>query len=405
MMLGWIEDHFTRPVLHFHYFGFSWVKQLDNTSMYVLHLLLIVASIGLMMGWYFRWACLTVFLLFTYFELIDLTYYLNHYYFVSLVALLWCMVPLPKAQNKYTPAWTILIFKAQLAIVYFYAGIAKINYDWLFNALPLKIWLPAGDKLPLIGSLFLLPAMPYIFSWIGMLYDCSIVFFLSNARTRPWAYITVIVFHSITSMLFQIGVFPFVMIGATLIFFSDQWHKKLWSFLASIHLVSKYTFSSNQLNQKKIERYPPKSLLIVFLSGYFAFQILFPWRYLLYRGNIFWTEEGYRFAWRVMLMEKAGTATFYVKDTKTNREGEVDNRDFLNPHQEKQMAMQPDMILQYAQFLSTYYSNKGVYQPAVRAEVYVTLNGKLSQLLIDPKQNLVGLEDGFSQKKWITQHD
>ncbi|MDV7400521.1 HTTM domain-containing protein, partial [Arthrospira platensis SPKY1] len=99
------------------------------------------------------------------------------------------------------------------------------------------------------------------------------------------------------------------------------------------------------------------------MIAYLGFQLLFPWRYVLYPGNLFWTEEGYRFSWRVMLMEKAGTATFYVKDTRSGREGVVDNREFLNPHQEKQMAMQPDMILQFAHFLGRHYEEKGVYKP------------------------------------------
>jgi hypothetical protein len=93
-----------------------------------------------------------------------------------------------------------------------------------------------------------------------------------------------------------------------------------------------------------------KSLLYSFLVVYVSFQLLFPWRYMLYPGNLFWTEEGYRFSWRVMLMEKAGTATFYVKDRKSGREGIVINSEFLNRHQEKQMAFQPDMMLQFAHY-------------------------------------------------------
>lgn len=141
--------------------------------------------------------------------------------------------------------------------------------------------------------------------------------------------------------------------------------------------------------------------LAVVLTLYFSFQLLFPWRYLLYEGNMFWNEEGYRFGWRVMLMEKAGTAIFYVKDSRTGREGVVDNAEFLNSHQEKQMAMQPDMILQYAHFLAGHYAAQGVHDPQVRAEVYVTLNGHPSRLLIDPTVNLANIKDGWAQKEWV----
>lgn len=279
------------------------------------------------------------------------------------------------------PAWVIYIFKLQITIVYVCAGLAKINYDWLINALPLKIWLPAHDKTPLIGEIFTWEITPFLFSWLGMLYDCSIPFFLMWRKTRFVAYLAVIVFHTLVGLLFQIGMFPLVMMGGTLIFFEFEKQKN-----------PSQAYFPVPNTQKP---------LLIFLCGFFIFQLLFPWRYLLYEGNLFWTEEGYRYSWRVMLMEKAGTATFYVKDTCTGREGVVDNSEFLNPHQEKQMAMQPDMILQFAHFLGRHYKKKGICQPQVRAEVYVTLNAQPSRLLIDPKVDLMQEKDTFAPKKWI----
>jgi hypothetical protein len=137
------------------------------------------------------------------------------------------------------------------------------------------------------------------------------------------------------------------------------------------------------------------------LLAFMAFQTLFPLRFLAYPGNLFWTEQGYRFSWRVMLMEKAGTATFYVQDRVTKREGIVDNSDFLNPHQEKQMSMQSDLILQYAHFLKNHFARNGVHDPKVRAEVYVTLNGRPSKLLFDPDLDLTKLKDSWQHKFWI----
>ena len=100
-------------------------------------------------------------------------------------------------------------------------------------------------------------------------------------------------------------------------------------------------------------------------------------------------------------MEKAGTATFYVTDATTGREGVVDNGQFLNPHQEKQLSFQPDLILQYAQFLKRYYETRGAEVSKVRAEVYVTLNARPSRLLIDDQQNLLELTDSWQPKNWI----
>jgi hypothetical protein len=284
----------------------------------------------------------------------------------------------------------------QTAIVYTYAGLAKINTDWLLNALPLKIWLPASNDVPVLGSLFEWQYSPYLFSWVGMLYDCTIVFWLLWKPSRPWAYAAVVFFHAATGILFQIGVFPLVMIGGTLIFFSAEWHLRWMGKISGVF--------NKKINTHPVNYTPTVSYLKIIqpaLAIYFIFQLAFPWRFALYPGHMFWTEQGYRFGWRVMLMEKAGTSTFYVKDTKTGREGEVFNSQFLNDHQEKQMAMQPDLILQYARYLKEYYKTEGVHEPEVRAEVYVTLNGRRSELFIDPTIDLAEIRDDWAHKNWI----
>ncbi len=411
MLLGWIEDHYVKPLFHFKYYGFQWVEPLSLTGMYVVHIIMFVAALMVTLGLLYRIAAVLLFISFTYTELIDLTYYLNHYYFVSLVCLLLVFLPAnryfsldiirkPSLYCNRVPAWTIYILKIQIAVVYIYAGLAKINYTWLIDALPLKIWLPAHDTIWLIGPIFKWQYTPYVFSWIGMLYDTTIIFWLAWSRTRPLAFITVIIFHVLTGILFQIGVFPLVMIAATLIFFSNNWHHYLHKTLARMFHKSQL----RNLTNGSYKAYLPswnKNVIIFLFCIFTVVQLIFPWRYLLYRGNMFWTEQGYRFGWRVMLMEKAGTATFYVKDTKTGREGEVFNTDFLNPHQEKQMAMQPDMILQYAHFLGRHYEKNGIYNPQVRAEIYVTLNAQPSKLYIDSTIDLITLKDGWAHKWWI----
>lgn len=409
--LGWVDDHYVCPDFHFTYFGFDWVRPLPALGMYVVHGLLIVSSLCVMLGLYHWWAALLQWLLFSYTELIDLTYYLNHYYFVSIVCGLLLLVPAhraysldvlrrPQIRLSQTPRWTIFIFQLQLGIVYAYAGFWKINADWLLEALPLKIWVPANDHLPIIGGLFALKITPWLFSWAGMLYDLTIVAWLSWSRTRVWAYATVVFFHALTGIMFQIGVFPLVMMGATLVFFSEKWHQRLWQTLSqwTARFFAKKTPKNALLDSKPLRF---QRLMGALLVLHVTFQLLFPWRYLLYPGSVFWTEEGYRFSWRVMLMEKAGTATFYVKDSQTGREGEVLNGDFLNPHQEKQMAMQPDMVLQFAHFLKKHYAQKGISNPSVRAEVYVTLNGRPSQLLFDPRLDLTKISDNWPHKTWI----
>lgn len=413
LLKGWVNDLYIQPQFYFTYYGFEWIKPLGEFGMYALFALMIISYVCIILGYFYRVATVVAFSAFTYVELIDKSTYLNHYYFVSAVLFLLIFLPAntyfsldvlrkPALKQVTVPRYAIDVIKLQLAIVYVFAGIAKLNYDWLFRAMPLKIWLPANSHLPLIGSFLYEEWVAYFFSWFGAIYDLFIVFFLINKRTRIVAYLFVIAFHVMTKMLFPIGVFPYVMIFSTLIFFSEDFHKKIIELLMRIKLFRVNNFTTLSGNTSPSLAVNNKSnLLLAFFVVYFMIQLLLPWRFLLYPGKLFWTEQGYRFSWRVMLMEKAGTAFFYVKDAETGMESEVMNDEFLTKNQEKMMATQPDMIVQYAHYLKQQYEKKGFKNPQVRAEAYVTLNGSGSRLFIDSTVDLAKQKESFAPKDFI----
>lgn len=143
-------------------------------------------------------------------------------------------------------------------------------------------------------------------------------------------------------------------------------------------------------------------MVLGILMCYFLFQLLTPIRFLLYPGKLLWTEEGYRFSWRVMLMEKSGAAFFYVKDPATGRKFEADPSGFLTPYQERMMETQPDMMLQYAHILQREYRRQGIKDPEITVQSYVSLNGSGSRLYIDSTVNLANeKETWFGHKSWI----
>lgn len=403
--MGWVQEFYVKPNFHFKYYGFSWVNTLPEYGMYAVFFLMLLSCLGILFGCFYRISAVVFFITFTYVELLDSTNYLNHYYFISLMAFIMIFLPAHKSfsldvkykwvkELKEVPQFYVLLPKLQLAIVYIFAGIAKLNYDWLINAMPLKIWLPAHSHLPIIGALLNYEIVAYLFSWFGAIYDLFIVFFLLNNRTRPYAYFFVIVFHVLTRILFPIGVFPYVMIMSTLIFFSEKFH------VTVINKLKKIFNTKTTNSEYRAESYVNIRLYVLFLF-FFVLQILIPFRYLAYPGQLFWTEQGYRFSWRVMLMEKAGTAFFYIEDSKTNKRIEVDNKEFLTPNQEKMMATQADMILQYAHYLGKYYEAKGLEHPKVYVTSYVKLNGAGSRLYIDSTIDLMKISDGFHHKNWI----
>ena len=191
-----------------------------------------------------------------------------------------------------------------LGIVYFYAGLAKLNSDWLILAQPLKIWLPSKYYIPFLGPLMEFKWMPWAMSWSGVVFDLTVPFLLFNRSTRPYAFIAVIAFHSFTSLLFPIGMFPFIMTISVLIFFKSELHKTILSYVLWVFKLNLASFDSGQVWECKGILRSQVRLSILFT--FFALQISLPFRYLMYPGELFWTEEGFRFSWSVMLIEKAG---------------------------------------------------------------------------------------------------
>jgi hypothetical protein len=193
------------------------------------------------------------------------------------------------------------------------------------------------------------------------------------------------------------------MIFLTLIFFSDDFHKRLIQLISGLLPFGDHL--SHQFN-KAIEFRIPNNLKYAFVL-FFTIQLLLPWRFLLYPGKLFWTEQGYSFSWRVMLMEKSGYALFKVSDNAFDGSIEVDNSQFLTPIQEKMMSTQPDLILQYAKHLKSQFTGHVIMdsliieEPIIKADIFVSLNGQKMKRLVDNELDLASLEPSLCHKKWV----
>jgi hypothetical protein len=436
---GWINSLYLEPSFHFSYYGFEWVQPLGSFT-YVIFAICGIAAFFVALGFKYRISILVFFLSFTYIELMDKTTYLNHYYFISMLSFLLIFLPaaryfsidnlarsrfaalrLVKTAQQITPQiprWTIDGIKLLLSTVYFYAGLAKLNSDWLLKAMPLKIWLPSKYDIPLLGDLMEQEWVHYAFSWSGMFYDLFIPFLLLYKKTRLWAFVVVVIFHVMTRVLFPIGMFPFVMIVSTLIFFDARVQERIISFIrrvlmplnrffmplplasASLDYDEVLELSKRKQHGHTYMEITYRKYIIPVLAVFFTVQLLLPWRYLAYPGELFWTEEGYRFSWRVMLMEKMGSSQFKIVDG-TGKSFYIDNSDFLTSFQEKQMSYQPDFILQYAHFLGDHYKSQGYKNVQVYVDSYVALNGRLSQPYVDKSVDLYQIKESFQHKGWI----
>lgn len=397
IVYGWVERFFVKPQHFLHYWGFEWVQVLPAPLMHAAFIALTLLGLMVAAGLLYRPAIILSFLLFTYIELIDVTNYLNHYYLVSLLSLLFCFLPAdamwsldakrrPQLRRSHVPAYMLWLVRAQVALVYINAGLAKLGEDWLVHAQPLNIWLNSRSDLSLIGPYLGHWHVALAMSWAGFLFDTFIVAFLMWPRTRHAAYIAVLIFHLSTSALFNIGLFPLIMIAAATIFFEPGWPRRLRSKPKPPSPAPQHT--------------PAPKLALVLFSAWVTIQALMPLRAHLYPGQLLWHEQGMRWAWRVMVREKNGSVTYRASINGSPRHVYISPSRYMSAHQERELSGQPDMILQLGRHIGHELERQG-HDVKLYVDALVSLNGRPMQRLIDPTVNLMRLEDTLWPAQWI----
>lgn len=376
---GWVDELLLRPTWHFAWVDFAVVP--PAPILYGLFGVQVLAGICVACGVGYRPAVAAFLLAFGYVELLDVTLYLNHYVLVTILAATMLVLPLHRSAREPQPAWGVWLLRIEVGLVYLWAGFCKLNADWLLRAEPLHTWLRGRSDLPVVGPWLALPETAFVMSWGGAAYDLLIPLLLLASRTRAPAYLLVIGFHLVTWWLFPIGIFPWLMIGATTVFFPPSWPRTLLR-RAPVQVPTGRPVSS--------------AGLAVWVAAV-AVLALFPARFVLYGRDVNWTEAGFRFAWRVMLIEKTGLVEYRVVERSTHRVWVVRPGDELTPLQHEQMRTQPDLIAQYARHLADRFRTRG-HDVAVYADAWASLNGRASQRLIRPD---VDLSSGAPGQDWI----
>jgi hypothetical protein len=240
---------------------------------------------------------------------------------------------------------------------------------------------------PLIGPLLVHPWAPHLSSWGAALFDLTIVGWLLWPRTRPYAYAVVIVFHVLTARLFHLGMFPWIMTALATVFFAPDWPRRFVRWLPS----PSATVRAPALGK----------VALGVLAVHLAIQVLLPLRSFAYPGPALWNEEGFRFGWNVMVMEKSGVAEFVVRDPDNGREWRMPATAYWTRYQASMMATQPDMVLEAAHVVAADFRRRGVAHPEVRADVMVSLNGRPRRRLVDPTVDLAAAGDTLLPYSWV----
>lgn len=395
--VGWVKQvYIDPPEFTFNFIGFEFLQPLPGYGMYVWFALLGVFSIGVLLGYRYRLSIILLTLGWLGVYFMHKTSYNNHHYLMSVLCFLMCFVPANKAFSldvklgKTTPSSLCFNYYLQLfvwlfIIVFTYASIAKIYPDWL-RGVPLTQWLDA-KKDSILGFLFQNSYQALFMAWGGILFDLLIIPAFLWSKTRRFAFWISLYFHLMNSITFQIGTFPYMMIGACVLFYPAAQLRK-WFRLTNHH--------ENKLPTLTISK---KNWMTTIFVIFYAVQIALPLRHHFISGNVFWTEEGHKLSWRMMLRSKRGSTTFYV----TKIDGDIlriNAKNYITEKQYRTMSTHPDMIWQFCQYL------KKLYGTDIHIKVInkVSLNFRAVKPMIDPEFDMAKAKwHLFQHEKWITE--
>ena len=379
---GWVYSQLVDPPFHFSYPHCELVRPATRTLMLGLFVLLAVAGVGLTLGLRARLCALILAVGWAYVELIDRANYLNHYYLACLLAALLACTPAglqlsvdawlcPARRCTRVPRWLLWVLRFQVAVVYIFAGVAKLNDDWLLHAQPLRIWLAAPTSaLPWIAGVG--TELAYAASWLGAAFDLALVPALLWKRTRCFALAGALAFHLLTAALLPIGMFPWIMLASVTLLLPPDWPRML---------PGVPPCPSGQLGR------PPTAVRVA-LTVHCAVQLLVPLCQHTFARDSAWTYEGFDFAWKVMLAEKSGSVRFRVRDRTSAEDWEISPSNYLSPVQEHALGQDPRLIIAFARHLARELREQTGRDVAVFAEAFATLNGRPLQRLIDPTIDL-----------------
>jgi vitamin K-dependent gamma-carboxylase len=407
---------------HFKYTGFSWVTPPGEIGTYALILGLTALSLCIALGVAYRAVTvLTAVGLWAYF-LMERTLYINHIYLYGLLLTLLVFIPADRAftlrqglaawrtrgapdepadPRPVVPFWSLAVLRFQMGLVYSYAGIAKLNPDWIAG-FPLRIWVPpkAGQALePLLSS----DQLALVMSWGGLAFDLLITPLLLFRRTRllgaGWAFS----FHVMNASLFGIASFPWMSLALTTLFFDPDWPRRFWIWLRP----SPGADASGAAPPGPSGRRPggpPRPMPrpgFTLLCAYALVQLCLPLRPFLYPGNPLWTEQGHEFSWRMMLRHKHGDTRYTLRDPVDGRRWEVRPADTLSARQVQWSSSHPELIRQFSHHLADTHEAQGHPRPEVYVDAWVKLNQHPYYRMIDATVDLGREPHRFGPDSWI----
>lgn len=385
----------------FRYEYFHWLPEEKSWSD-PLQFIWLLLSILVFAGLFYRVSCIFVTLLVTYGFLLGEEYYLNHYYLLILVLLAMCIIPMHRTWSA--DAWLfpwkseqgtlrrgyLTFMKIQIEIVLIYAGLVKLNWDWL-RLEPIRTWLlNSKEKV-----------------WYGPIWDTELGLLLGSfgpvalhiigaplllwKRTRLPVFIIYVGFHVTNHFIFNIGIFPWMTMALTTLFFAPDWPRR------GLRAVGLYSAASFQSASAQVFRTAANLRVLAWAFAIFALlwtssQVLLPLRHFLIPGEVRWTDEGHRFSWRMKLRDRSAPTPVLI--VYLPERGEVrlpDETHRLSDRQSQKYKYSSGMIRQYARQLAKTYKHEDNPNEDIRVHAWAlkSVNNRKFHPYINPTIDLV----------------
>ncbi|XP_054613614.1 vitamin K-dependent gamma-carboxylase isoform X2 [Dunckerocampus dactyliophorus] len=416
------------PVCRFPLFNF--LKPLPMDWMYLVYLVMFIGALGIMLGCFYRLSCLMFTSTYWYIFFLDKTAWNNHSYLYGLIGFqltlmdanrYWSMDGLrrPAIRNAHVPLWNYTLLRTQIFIVYFIAGVKKLDADWvggysmsylanhwLFD--PFRVILPVE-----LVSLLVVHGG-------GLILDLSAGFLLFFDATRPYAFVFVSYFHCMNSQLFSIGMFPYAMLATSPLFCYTDWPRWFFGcFPAFLRGILPLTTANPQPSSSCVyqetgggraerQQTATKSsklkfkhkLAAIFTVVYMLEQFFLPYSHFITQGYNNWTNGLYGYSWDMMVHSRSHQ---HVKITyKDGQTGEVG---YLNPGvftHSRRWKDHGDMLKQYATCLSELLPRYNISDPEIYFDIWVSINERFQQRIFDPRVDIVKADwSPFRPNPWL----
>lgn len=118
------------------------LRPLPVEWMVILYAIMFVGAIGIALGLMFRFSCILFALPYWYIFMLDKTTWNNHSYLYGLISILLFISDANRSlsvdalisrrlRNTHVPLWNYCLFRTQIFLVYFMAGLKKTELDWV----------------------------------------------------------------------------------------------------------------------------------------------------------------------------------------------------------------------------------------------------------------------------------